>query len=40
MKVLTIEVKIHFCVFYGIFVFKLCLKWIASDASEEKNEKN
>ena len=30
----------YFCVFLAICLLKLCIKWIASEASEEKFEKN
>jgi len=36
--VLTVEVKVIFSVFLAIFLLKLGLKLIASEASEEKKE--
>jgi len=39
LKVLKFEVKVIFSVFLAIFLLKLSLKLIASEASEEYNEK-
>ena len=38
LKVLKVEVKIIFYCVLAIFLLKLCLNLIASQASEEKNE--
>ena len=40
LKVVKVEVKVIFKRVLAVFVLKLCLKLIASEASEEKNEKN
>jgi len=40
LKVLKVKIKVIFSVFLAIFLSKLCLILIASEASEEKIEKN
>ena len=40
LKVLKVEVKVFSKRVLGVFPLNLCLKLIASEASEEKNEKN
>ena len=37
---LKVEVKVFLKHFFVVFLLNLCLKLIASEASEEKNEKN
>ena len=39
-KVLKVEVKVIFKRVLAVFLFKLCIKLIASEASEENFEKN
>jgi len=40
LKVLKVEVKVTLKRVLVLFLLNLCLKLIASEASEEKNEKN
>jgi len=40
LKVFKVEVKVIFKRVLAVFLLTLCLKLIASDASEEKIEKN
>ena len=40
LKVLKVKVKFIFSLFWPLFLLKLYLKLIASEGSDEKNEKN